>query len=203
MTSATGRGRLLAIDYGERRIGLAQNHSLLMDETDGRFCEAVSGQPLCARTFDWNTEVARINNAAGNFAIPPAPMPLQPGSAASAATLKEVFQSNLWPGRTYSAVDQTVKPHPYTQQSVDMTFRGGNTSVYASGSFVEEGGAIRFLDGYRRMEIKEMFGVLTPEQQVEVRKKALARRNALIEEQKQLKQEQPKRQQQKPPLPPQ
>ncbi|PYT77292.1 MAG: hypothetical protein DMG40_24200 [Acidobacteria bacterium] len=59
------------------------------------------------------------------------------------------------------------------------------------------------LDGYRRMEIKEMFGVLTPEQQVEVRKKALARRNALIEEQKQLKQEQPKRQQQKPPLPPQ
>ena len=48
----------------EREIGLARNHSLLMDETDGRFCEAVSGQPLCARTFDWNTEVARINNAA-------------------------------------------------------------------------------------------------------------------------------------------
>src|SRR2546421_1620319 len=134
----------------ERRIGLAQNHSLLMDETDGRFCEAVSGQPLCARTFDWNTEVARINNAAGNFAIPPAPMPLQPGSAASAATLKEVFQSNLWPGQTYSAVQQTVKPHPYSQQSVDMTFRGGNTSVYASGSFRGVGGAIRFLEGNPR-----------------------------------------------------
>ena len=59
------------------------------------------------------------------------------------------------------------------------------------------------LDGYRRMEIKEMFGVLTPEQQAEVRKKALARRNALIEEQKQLKEQQQKRQQQKPPLPPQ
>lgn len=58
------------------------------------------------------------------------------------------------------------------------------------------------LDGYRRMEIKEMFGVLTPEQQAEVRKKALARRNALTEQQKQLK-EQQKRQQQKPPLPPQ
>lgn len=56
------------------------------------------------------------------------------------------------------------------------------------------------LDGYRRMEIKEMFGVLTPEQQAEVRKKALERRN---EEQKQLKEQQQKRQQQKPPLPPQ
>lgn len=59
------------------------------------------------------------------------------------------------------------------------------------------------LDGYRRMEIKDMFGVLTPEQQAEVRKKALARRKALMEEQKQLKEQQQKRQQQKPPLPPQ
>ena len=49
------------------------------------------------------------------------------------------------------------------------------------------------LDGYQRIEMREMFGVLTPEQQAEVRKKALARK----EEQKQ------KRQQQKPPLPPQ
>ena len=48
------------------------------------------------------------------------------------------------------------------------------------------------LDGYRRMEIREMFGVLTPEQQAEVRKKALARQA-----------QQQKRQQQKPPLPPQ
>jgi len=59
------------------------------------------------------------------------------------------------------------------------------------------------LDGYRRMEIREMFGVLTPEQQAEVREKALARRKALTEEQKQLKEQQQKRQQQKPPLPPQ
>ena len=48
------------------------------------------------------------------------------------------------------------------------------------------------LDGYRRMEIREIFGVLTPEQQAEVRKKALARQA-----------QQQKRQQQKPPSPPQ
>lgn len=59
------------------------------------------------------------------------------------------------------------------------------------------------LDGYRRMEIREMFGVLTPEQQAEVRKKALARQKAVVEEQRQLKAQQQKRQQQKPPLPPQ
>ena len=59
------------------------------------------------------------------------------------------------------------------------------------------------LDGYRRMEMNEMFRVLTPEQQAEVRKKAVARHKALIEEQKQLKGQQQKRQQQKPPLPPQ
>ena len=135
----------------EREIQLAQNHSLLMDATDTRFCEAVSGQPLCARTFDWNTEVARINNVAGNFAGTPAPMPLQPGSAALPATLKEVFQANLWPGQTYNAVQQAINPKLYSQHSIDMTFRGGNTSVYASGSYLGEGGSIRYLNGYRRV----------------------------------------------------
>ena len=42
------------------------------------------------------------------------------------------------------------------------------------------------LDGYQRMEVREMFEVLTPAQQAEVRKKALARRTAqqLAEQQK-------------------
>ena len=41
------------------------------------------------------------------------------------------------------------------------------------------------LDGYQRMELREMFDVLTPAQQAEVRRKALARRAAqqLVEEQ--------------------
>jgi TonB-linked SusC/RagA family outer membrane protein len=154
----------------ERGIGLAQNHSLFMDETNTRFCEAVSGQPLCARTFDWATEVARINNASGDFAIPPAPMPLQPGSAASASTLKQIFQSKPWPGQTYNAVEQTVRPRLFSQQSVDMTFRGGNTSVYASGSFVQDGGAIRFLEGYRRLS-----GRLNADQQITERLSASLR----------------------------
>lgn len=47
------------------------------------------------------------------------------------------------------------------------------------------------LDGYRRMEIQELFQVLTPEQQAEVRKKAHARRGAEQQAQQQKKQYRP------------
>jgi len=135
----------------ERSIGLAQNHALVMDQSDTRFCEAVTGQPLCARTFDWNTELARINDAPGNFALTPAPIPTDPGAGLSGAVLRQAFQGKLWPGRTYDPVKDVVAPRVYTQQNVDMTVRSGNTNVYASGSFQQEGGSIRYLEGYRRM----------------------------------------------------
>jgi Spy/CpxP family protein refolding chaperone len=47
------------------------------------------------------------------------------------------------------------------------------------------------LAGYRRMEIQELFQVLTPEQQAEVRKKAHARRAALQQAAQQKKQNRP------------
>lgn len=47
------------------------------------------------------------------------------------------------------------------------------------------------LDGYRRMESQELFQVLTPEQQAEVRKKAHARRAALQQAAQQKKQNGP------------
>jgi Spy/CpxP family protein refolding chaperone len=40
------------------------------------------------------------------------------------------------------------------------------------------------LDGYRRMERGQVFNVLTPEQQIEVRKRVRARRAAEQEERK-------------------
>jgi Spy/CpxP family protein refolding chaperone len=46
----------------------------------------------------------------------------------------------------------------------------------------EQKGAM--LDGYRRMEYRQVFGVLTPEQQKEVREKVRARRAAEQEEKK-------------------
>jgi hypothetical protein len=132
-----------------------------MDETNTRFCELVGGQPLCARTFDWHDEVARINDAPGNHALTPVSMPLNPGASAGPATLTQVFQTKLWPGQTYNAVQQVVRPRAYTQQSLDMTARTGNTSVFASGSFLQDGGSVQFLEGYRRLS-----GRLNADQQI-------------------------------------
>jgi TonB-linked SusC/RagA family outer membrane protein len=154
----------------EREIGLAQNHALVMDATNTRFCEAVTGQPLCARTFDWSAELTRINDAPGNSALTPAPIPVDPGAGISGAVLRQAFQAKLWPGRTYNPVQDVIRPRPYTQQSVDMSVRSGNTNVFASGSFQQDGGAIRFLEGYRRMS-----GRLNADQQVTDRLSASVR----------------------------
>ena len=48
------------------------------------------------------------------------------------------------------------------------------------------------LEGYQRMERGQAYKVLTPEQQIEVRKKALARRAEAQKEQERKKQAQPK-----------
>lgn len=54
----------------------------------------------------------------------------------------------------------------------------------------EQKGAM--LEGFRRMEYRQVFMELTPEQQIEVRKSVLARRAAEKEEQEKKKQSQPK-----------
>lgn len=142
----------------ERDFGIARFHALLTDETGGRFCQNVSGQPLCARTFNYAAEQARINNDPGLFAISAPGFPLDPGSSISPSAvpgrtgnvLKEQFQLNPWPGTAYNAVNQTVDPHPFIQNSVDLTGRVGGTRFYASATNLSEQGAIRFLNGFDR-----------------------------------------------------
>jgi hypothetical protein len=142
----------------ERDFGIARFHALLTDETGSRFCVAVTGQPLCARTFNYASEAARINNDPGDFAIGAPSFPLDPGSSISPSAvtgrtgnvLKEQFQLAPWPGTAYNAVAQTVDPHPFTQNSVDLTGRYGGTRFYASATNLSERGAIRFLNGFAR-----------------------------------------------------
>jgi TonB-linked SusC/RagA family outer membrane protein len=142
----------------ERDFGIARFHALLTDETGTRFCQSVTGQPLCARTFDYHAEAARINNQPGDFP-PSAPgFPLDPGSSISPTAvtgrtgnvLKEQFQLQPWPGTAYNAVAQTVDPQPFTQNSIDLTGRFGGTRFYASATNLSERGSIRFLEGFRR-----------------------------------------------------
>ncbi len=160
ITTKAGRGATDQVQFNvrteagvsdiERDFGLARNHVLLMDETNRFFCQSAAGQPLCARIFDYATEARRINNLPGDFADVPAGFPVDPGASTPQSVLRSQFQSKRWPGQTYNAVDDVVKPEPFYTNAVDMSGRFGATSVFGSISNAHEGGAIRFLQGYER-----------------------------------------------------
>jgi len=141
----------------ERDFGIAHRHGLVTDASGTRFCQAVTGQPACARTFDYLFEQQKLNNDPAVFTGDPPGMPVDPGSNANGGApgipgnwLKERFQIAAWPGVSYNAVNQTVAPHPFTNNSVDVTGRVGGTTFYASATNLAEQGAIEFLHGFRR-----------------------------------------------------
>jgi len=161
ITTKSARRSLEGIKFGirsesgvsniERDFGLARFHALATDETGTRFCEAVTGMPFCARTFDYATEAARVNNFPGDFALNPKGFPIDPGSTISGQPLRQRFQVQPWPGTSYNAVNQLVTPKPFLENSVDMSGRfGSQTRVFASASNRREEGAIRFLNGFTR-----------------------------------------------------
>jgi TonB-linked SusC/RagA family outer membrane protein len=139
----------------ERDFGIARRTALVMDETGRRFCQAVSGQPACARTFDYRQTVDAINNTP-TVSLPPAPaLPVDPGATSPGAQiLTERFQSDPWPFPTWNGVKQGVDPKPFQQHTVDVTGRVAATSFFGSASFVDQPGSIRFLDGYNRYSLR-------------------------------------------------
>ena len=172
ITTKSGRRSLEGVKFGlrseagvgdiERDFGLARFHALVTDETGTMFCESVTGQPLCARTFDYAKEAARVNDAPGDFALNPKGFPIDPGSTISGAPLRQRFQINPWPGTSYNAVAQLVTPKPFTQNSLDMTGRFGSTRFFLSASNLQQEGAIRFLEGFTRnsfrMNVDQVIG---------------------------------------------
>jgi TonB-linked SusC/RagA family outer membrane protein len=161
ITTKSARRSLEGVKFGlrseggvsniERDFGLARFQALATDETGTQFCEAVTAQPFCARTFDWADEQFRINNAVGDFSLNPKGLPIDPGSTISGAPLRQRFQVQPWPTTGYNAVNQLVTPKPFLENTVDMTGRfGSNTRFYASASNRQEQGAIRFLNGFDR-----------------------------------------------------
>ncbi len=134
----------------ERDFGLAQSHALLMEDHGQQFCAAVTGQPTCARTFNYLYEQARINNQPTDWAGNPPSFPVDPGATIGGGVLRQRYQITPWPGQTYNAVRQVVNNRPYIQNDVDMTGHVGGTRVYASYSNLTDRGAIRFLDGFVR-----------------------------------------------------
>ena len=161
ITTKSARRSLEGVKFGvrseggvsdiERDFGLARFQALATDETGTLFCEAVTAQPFCARTFNWADEQARINDAPGDFSLNPKGLPIDPGSTISGAPLRQRFQVQPWPTLGYNAVNQLVTPKPFLENTVDMTGRfGSNTRFYASASNRQEQGAIRFLNGFER-----------------------------------------------------
>lgn len=151
-------------EYGtsdiEHNVPIAQTHALRLDDSGTRFCINVSGfaQNSCARSIDYQSEINRINSNPGVNALSPSTFPIDPGSTLSRTTagdpLRNMFQNELWPGMNYDAVEQFAQPKPFWQQNVDLRGRAGNTSYYASGNAFNQGGSIRFLDGFQRQSAR-------------------------------------------------
>jgi TonB-linked SusC/RagA family outer membrane protein len=146
----------------EKNWVLAQNTPMLMDAQAQRFCVTVTGQALCARTINYGTEAARVNNDPGLYALQPATFVFDPNSAVSGQPLRNNYQAQMWPGRTFNAVNQTVQPKVLTTNNLDVTGRFGETQFYASGSWTQQGGSIRYLQGYNhwttRLNVDQRIG---------------------------------------------
>lgn len=151
-------------EYGtsdiEHKFPIAQTHALRLDETGTRFCITVTGfaGTQCARSIDYQSEQLRINSYPDVFATAPPTFPIDPGSTLSKTTvgnpLRNMFQNERWPGTNFDAIEQFAQPKPFWQQNLDLRGRAGNTSFYASGNAFDQGGALRFLDGFQRQSAR-------------------------------------------------
>jgi TonB-linked SusC/RagA family outer membrane protein len=133
-----------------RDFGPATTTSMMFDPSGTRFCASAGGAPLCSSTIDWNTEALRINNLPGDFANQPVSFPLDPGNGVALAALRNAYQAQLYPGRSYNVVHAAVQPQQFMNGTFDMTGRFNNTTVFASASGLNQGGAIRYLSGFQR-----------------------------------------------------
>ncbi len=143
----------------ERTIAIAQRHGLAVDETGTRLCSgsapAVPGMTFgCYRSIDYDREVLRVNQNGLDFASTPVNFPIDPGAGSQGAQLRNNFQANQWPNRTYDAVGQTFQPQPTTISNFDVTGRFGKTTFFGSLNRLDQGGSIRYLNGFQRNSMR-------------------------------------------------
>jgi hypothetical protein len=77
-------------------------------------------------------------------------LPIDLGSSLNAANARRLYQANPWPGNNYNAVQQLVQPKPLAIINADMNGKFGGTNFFASVNRTDQGGSVRFLDGYTR-----------------------------------------------------
>jgi TonB-linked SusC/RagA family outer membrane protein len=140
------------VEYGTSDLNSARfiqpvNQHLQLDETGQKFCVAGAGSVSpCSRTTGWMEEIYRINNVAADTIRTPQPMQWN-SPAASGGELLNVFQSNIWPGQRYNGLAQVTTNSPTRLNTVDVNGRVGNVRYFVTGSYTDDGGAIKGLLG--------------------------------------------------------
>jgi TonB-linked SusC/RagA family outer membrane protein len=144
----------------ERDFGIARNHPYLLDETGTRFCviDAFGTGNVCTRTIDYREEQKRINDHPGVFALGTAGFPIDPGAATSGPMLRRSFLAGEWPGQSYNAVQQLVRPKPLLLNDFSMSGRLGATNFFTSIGHTKQEGAIMGLQGYERANARVNLG---------------------------------------------
>jgi Spy/CpxP family protein refolding chaperone len=114
----------------------------------------------------------------------PAPVPAPHSSSPASGPKKDTHQPEDFAGLTFTAEQQAKidQIRQTARQRIDAVKEDGKLAPEVKQAM---------LDGYQRIEIHDLYQVLTPEQQAEVRKKALARRTALQQAEQQKKQNRP------------
>lgn len=128
--------------------GGAINHHLQLDETGKRFCVQQSGFTPCSRTFDWMTEIMRINNVAADTTRTPQATVFNNGG--NTFDLRNNYQSQIWPNQYWDMAKSVLSRNPIALTSVDALGRVGSVSFYASAQYQDEGGAVKGLDGIQQ-----------------------------------------------------
>ncbi len=170
ITTKRGKGGRDGVKFGarteyglsdvEREIAIAQRHALLMDPTQTRFCIAngFTSNSLeargCYRTVDWTSEALRINDNALDFATATTSLSVDLGSGLQGQDARRMFQTNPWPGANFNAVRQFVNPKPLAIANFDLTGKFGGTNLFASVNTSRQGGAVEYLNGYRRSSVR-------------------------------------------------
>lgn len=160
LTSGEGVRLTARAEYGYSNFnvdwGGAINHHLQLDETGKRFCVkenfSQTGRQHCSRTFDWMTEIYRINNAAGVTTKTPQATVYNDGG--NATDLRNIYQAQIWPNQYYDMAKSVLARNPTTLTSVDALGRVGSVSFYASAQYQGEGGAVQGLEGIEQLRAR-------------------------------------------------
>ena len=152
----------------EGKFPLATRSAMSLSPDGTRFCatERLGGStsaPSCARYIDWDQEVQRINNSGEDFSLAPQQFLGDFGiaSAPTYAELTGLFLTTPWP-EYRDPVRQLTTSSPFSNVSLDMRGKSGNTGVYASVAALNQSGAVRDLEGFRRnsarVNVDQRFG---------------------------------------------